>query len=143
MANEPVVRNESHVVSAEEREKVRAARREEHEKRKEQLDRDRDEMIQRNEEKIARESKYKPTPTPDELNAARAGVNVDHKEHDGSPYQDIHASPADVARGVDQRDERQRRSAEAEGRAAGYKTRDTQAHQPVVDNKKAEENKKT
>lgn len=153
MSNEVGKLDDGHRVSGEEREKVRAARQEQREKHKEQLDKAREEQIQRNEEKMARDARLRPTPTPDELNAAHAGLNVDHKEPDGSPEQDIHVSPNDVvARAVHgQNDDPNRyRSASPDGRDANYRTREARpaAHAPAapaqpakVEEKKAEDKK--
>ncbi len=51
---------------------------------------DRADQAKSNEEVMAREAKYRPTPSIDEIQAAMAGVNVDQKVPDGSPEQNIH-----------------------------------------------------
>lgn len=48
---------------------------------------ERAEMIKRNEEQMQAESKYRPTPTVEEVQSALAGHNKDNKEPDGSPLQ--------------------------------------------------------
>lgn len=47
----------------------------------------REEQLEFNNKKMAAESKYRPTPTPDEIARAASGGNVDEKEPDGSPEQ--------------------------------------------------------
>jgi hypothetical protein len=43
-----------------------------------------------NNEKMAREAGYRPTPTVEEIQRAMTGENVDNKEPDGSPEQNPH-----------------------------------------------------
>lgn len=106
----------------EDAERRRQEREDEHKKRKENLDQERKAQVKVAEERNAQLSKLRPTPTPDELNAARAGKNPDFKEPDGSPLQDTDLPAHQAAKGIPGTEDRQ---ATAEGNdVSRYKTRD-------------------
>jgi hypothetical protein len=63
------------------------ARKNEINERVEETKKARDEQTRFNLEKMEKDAKLRPTPTPEEINLAKSGVLVDPKEPDGSPEQ--------------------------------------------------------
>ena len=75
-----------------------------------------------NEETMARQAKYRPTPTVEEVQRALGGENVDDKEPDGSPEQNVHHRTTPVSRQI----EVGRKTSEAKPSGvdkSGYQTR--------------------
>lgn len=84
-------------------------------------DKARAEHIENNEAKMAYDAKQRPTPTPDELQAALAGNNVMEKESSGAASVGPH-DPPHMHLDPHKRTKRER-VASAEGHDAPYKTR--------------------
>lgn len=61
----------------------------------------RDDQVKANEEVMARQSGYRPTPTVEEVQRALRGENVDDKEPDGSPEQNVHHRTTPVSRQIE------------------------------------------
>ena len=59
-------------------------------KNQEEFDKMRADQAKMNEEVMAKQAKYRPTPTIEEVQKALIGEHVDEKEPDGSPEQNIH-----------------------------------------------------
>lgn len=54
-----------------------------------------------NDETMAKHASYRPTPTVEEVQRALGGENVDDKEHDGSPEQNVHHRTTPVSKQIE------------------------------------------
>lgn len=74
----------------------------------------RDAQEKMNHEVMEAQAKCKPTPTPEEVQKALEGHNVDVKEDHGAPEQDVHHIPVPVSKQI-----------EVGNKPASYATRET------------------